>query len=179
MALKKWEKIPSFMQNEKVYTYYKKLHKRKISLVIKRIFDIIASLVMLILFLPIISILSLIIILDSRGGIFFRQIRVTRFGKRFKIIKFRTMRSEPTGSLITLEDDSRITRVGKFLRKYRLDEIPQLINILAGEMSFVGVRPEVEKYVEIYSDEMLATLLLPAGVTSETSIFYKNEQRML
>jgi hypothetical protein len=147
----------------------------------KRIFDIIFSiLILLILFIPII-IISIAIKLDSNGSVFYRQERVTQYGKKFRIFKFRTMvtNADKIGTLVTVKSDVRITKVGKFLRKYRLDEFPQIFNILIGDMSFVGTRPEVTKYVEKYSDYMYATLLLPAGLTSYSSINYKDEDEII
>ena len=119
--------------------------------------------------------------LDSEGPVLFKQVRVTSYGKKFKIWKFRTMvnNADKIGTQVTTKDDSRITRVGHLLRKVRLDELPQLFNVLAGDMTFVGTRPEVPKYVECYTDEMKATLLLPAGITSRASIEYKDEEKLL
>lgn len=181
MILKKWEDIPETIKNEETYTYYKKLEKRRLSLIIKRFFDILFSLMLLILLSPVFIILAVFIKLDSKGPIFYRQERVTQYNRTFKIFKFRTMvaNADKIGSLITLGSDSRITRIGKIIRKFRLDEVPQLINILIGDMSFVGTRPEVRKYVDSYSDEMKATLLMPAGVTSEASINFKDEDEIV
>ena len=181
MILKKWEDLPEEIKNEKTRIYYNKLEKRKVSLLIKRFFDIIFSIVLLLLLLPFFVILAIAIKIDSKGPIFYRQERVTQYNRNFKIFKFRTMiqNADKIGSLITINNDQRITKVGKVIRKYRLDEIPQLINILIGDMSFVGTRPEVRKYVDNYNDEMKATLLMPAGVTSEASIKYKNEDKVM
>lgn len=181
MIFKNWEKLPNFMKKEEIKPYYDILFNKKLTLFIKRLLDVICSLSLLILLFPIMLLIGLIITIDSRGGIFYRQERVTQYGRIFKIFKFRTMvkDADKLGTQITVSDDTRITKAGKFLRKYRLDEIPQLINILTGDMSFVGTRPEVKKYVDAYSNEMLATLLLPAGVTSETSIKYKDEEQIL
>lgn len=181
MVLKKWEDIPETIKNDATYTYYKKLEKRKFSLIVKRVFDILISLMLLIVLLPIFIILTVLIKLDSKGPVFYRQERVTQYNKNFKIFKFRTMvvNADKIGTLITLGDDTRITRIGKIIRKFRLDEVPQLINILMGDMSFVGTRPEVRKYVNNYSDEMKATLLMPAGVTSEASINFKDEDEIV
>lgn len=181
MVLKKWEDIPETIKNDDTYTYYKKLEKRKFSLIVKRVFDILISLMLLIVLLPIFIILTVLIKLDSKGPVFYRQERVTQYNKNFKIFKFRTMvvNADKIGTLITLGDDTRITRIGKIIRKFRLDEVPQLINILMGDMSFVGTRPEVRKYVNNYSDEMKATLLMPAGVTSEASINFKDEDEIV
>lgn len=169
------------MQTEKVEGYYKLLEKRKLSIAAKRIFDIFAALIMSIILIPVIIIFAVIIVIDSPGNPFFLQTRITRYGKKFKVFKFRTMvkNAERLGSQVTIENDSRITKVGKYLRKFRIDEFPQIFNVLFGDLSFVGVRPEVPKYVENYQDEMFATLLLPAGITSLTSILYKNESDFL
>lgn len=180
MKLVKWGKLPGYMQTDEVRSYYNCLQKRHGYLLMKRLFDVYFSLVLLILLSPVFAILALLIYIDDRGPIFFRQERITQFGKIFKIYKFRTMvcNAEKLGTQVTVKGDNRITRIGSILRKYRLDEIPQLINVLLGEMSFVGTRPEVEKYVKAYKPEMYATLLLPAGVTSETSIAFKDEDEI-
>ena len=177
----KYKDLPKEFQNDAVKKYYEIVSRKKISLLYKRIFDIIFSiLILLILFIPII-IISIAIKLDSNGSVFYRQVRVTQYGKRFRIFKFRTMvtNADKIGTLVTVKSDARITKVGKFLRKYRLDEFPQIFNILIGDMSFVGTRPEVTKYVEKYSDYMYATLLLPAGLTSYSSINYKDEDEII
>ena len=181
MILIKYEKLPENLKNEKVKEYYDILSKKKISLVIKRIFDIMVDLILLILFSPIILILAIMIKIDSKGPVFYRQERITTYGKIFRIFKFRTMvqNADKVGTLVTVGSDSRITRVGKLIRKVRLDELPQLINVLKGEMTFVGTRPEVKKYVDKYTDEMKATLLMPAGITSVASIKYKDEDEIL
>lgn len=179
--LKPWEKLPYYMRTEAVKPYYEKLSQHKISLILKRFFDLFVSLIMLLILWPFMLIIALIIHLDSPGPAIFRQERVTTYGKHFKIWKFRTMvnNAEKKGSQVTVSDDNRITKIGKFLRNYRLDELPQLINILLGDMSYVGTRPEVVKYVNQYKPEFYATLLLPAGVTSEASIRYKDEYKLL
>lgn len=181
MILIKYDKLPEEMKNEKVKKYYDILKRKKIHLFIKRIFDIFLSLILLILLSPILLILAILIKIDSKGPVFFRQERVTTNGKIFKIFKFRTMvqNADKIGTLVTVGNDARITRIGKIIRKVRLDEIPQLINILNGEMTFVGTRPEVKKYVDKYIDEMKATLLMPAGLTSIASIKYKDEDEIL
>ncbi len=181
MLVKNWKKLPPEMQNEAVRPYYERLRKRNFSLFWKRCFDFFVSTLMLIIFLPLFLILALAIKIDSRGPVFFRQERVTQYGKKFRIFKFRTMvnNADKMGSQVTVGNDMRITRVGKFIRKCRLDEVSQLIDVWRGTMSFVGTRPEVAKYVEKYSEEMLATLLLPAGVTSEASIKFKDEAELL
>lgn len=177
----KWEELPQNMQNNAVRPYYDSLQEKKFSLLLKVIFDRVVSLLMLIGLSPIFLILAVMIKMDSPGEVFFRQERVTQYGKKFRIHKFRTMvkNAEALGTQVTTKSDMRVTKVGKKLRGCRLDELPQLIDILQGNMSFVGTRPEVTKYVEQYTPEMLATLLLPAGVTSEASIKYKDEERLL
>lgn len=179
--MKKWTDIPDSIKNEISYKYYQILEKRKYSLLFKRIFDIIFSVLLLVILSPILLLLGICIKIDSEGPIFYRQERVTRYNKTFKIFKFRTMvqNADKIGSLVTIGKDPRITRMGNIIRKYRLDEIPQLINVLCGDMTFVGTRPEVRKYVNEYTDEMKATLLMPAGITSEASIRYKDEASLL
>lgn len=179
--LMKWDALPEFMKTEEVKRYYLILEHKKVQLLLKRMFDILCSVVLLILFSPIIIFFSIWIKIDSEGGIFYRQERITQYGKTFKIYKFRTMviNADKIGSLVTVENDSRITKVGMKIRKFRIDEIPQLINVLKGEMTFVGTRPEVKKYVERYTNEMNATLLLPAGITSNASIEFKDEDVLL
>lgn len=181
MILKKWENIPDNIKNEKTKEYYDILNSKKITLFLKRFFDIIFSTILLIVLSPILIILAIAIKIDSKGPIFYRQERITQYGKIFKIFKFRTMifNADKIGALVTTKNDSRITRVGNIIRKCRLDEIPQLINILVGDMTFVGTRPEVKKYVDRYNDEMKATLLMSAGVTSIASIKYKNEDEII
>lgn len=181
MLVKKWEKLPQNMQCDAVRPYYEKLRKKNFSLFWKRVFDIFVSSIMLILLSLLFIVLAIAIKIDSRGPVFFRQVRVTQYGKTFRIFKFRTMvnDAEKLGSQVTVGGDARITRVGRFIRKCRLDEVSQLIDVWRGTMSFVGTRPEVPKYVERYSDEMLATLLLPAGVTSLASIKFKDEDELL
>lgn len=179
--LKKWEDLPEFMQTKEVREYYDILAKKGFSLRVKRCFDVVVSLIMIIVLLPVLAIISLLIAADSKGGVLFCQERVTQYGRRFKIFKFRTMvkGADKIGSQVTVDNDMRITKVGGVLRKYRLDELPQLFNILLGDMSFVGTRPEVPKYVEKYTPKMIATLLMPAGVTSTASIKYKDEAELL
>lgn len=179
--LRKWDELPENMKTDEVKAYYEILSRKRFSLVVKRVFDFIMSLILLLLISPILLVLALFIVIDSPGGVFYRQVRITQYGKEFRIHKFRTMVSnaDKIGSLVTVGEDSRVTKIGKILRKYRLDELPQLIDILQGNMSFVGTRPEVPKYVNEYNDEMRATLLLPAGVTSEASVCYKDEAELL
>lgn len=181
MILKKWEALPEQLRTDAVRPYYDALHKHRAGLVCKRIFDITVSAVMLILLSPLFGLLALAIKLDSPGPVFYRQVRVTQYGREFKIFKFRTMvtGADRLGARVTVSADARITRVGKVIRKCRLDEIGQLLNILGGSMTFVGTRPEVPEFVAAYTPEMMATLLLPAGVTSEASILYKDEDTLL
>lgn len=181
MLLKKWEDLPKEFQTDEVKVYYDLLKKKSVSLFFKRCFDIFVSAIMLILLSPVFLILAIAIKIDSKGPVFYRQERVTQYGKTFKIFKFRTMvqDADKIGAQVTVGDDKRITRVGKFIRKLRLDEICQLIDVFRGTMTFVGTRPEVPKYVDSYTPEMMATLLLPAGVTSITSIYYKDEDELL
>lgn len=181
MLVKEWNELPDYMQVEEVRPYYEILRKKKGQLVLKRIFDICVSLVLIVLLSPIIIFFSIWIKLDSKGPVFYRQERITQYGKVFRIFKFRTMvnNADKIGNLVTSKNDSRITKVGEKIRKYRIDEIPQLFNVLIGDMSFVGTRPEVKKYVDQYTPEMYATLLLPAGITSESSIRYKDEDKLL
>lgn len=169
------------MQIPEVREYYEILSKRKKSLIVKRVFDLVISFILLIIAAAPMIVIAAAIAIDSPGGIFYRQERVTAYGKRFMIHKFRTMvvNADTIGTQVTARNDSRVTKIGKFLRKYRLDELPQLIDVLIGDMSFVGTRPEVVKYVKAYTKEMRATLLLPAGVTSEASIRYKDEADLL
>ena len=170
-----------FGQNEKVKPYYDMLCHKTGSIVLKRIFDIIVGLIILIIVMPFMIIIAVWIKCDSKGKVFFKQKRVTKYGRVFNIIKFRTMVSdaEKIGTQVTVSNDSRVTGAGKFLRKCRLDELPQLFNVLKGDMSFVGTRPEVQRYVDRYTDEMYATLLMPAGITSLASIKFKDEEKLL
>ena len=181
MALRKWEDLPRFMQCEEVKEYYDILAKKKLSLKLKRAFDIVAGAGILIVTAIPMLIISIKIATESSGGVLYRQERITRYGKKFRIHKFRTMvaNADKIGSAVTISGDSRITPTGAFLRKYRLDELPQVLDVLAGNMSFVGTRPEATKYVKKYTKEMRATLLMPAGITSEASIRYKDEAELL
>ncbi|MCI9598823.1 MAG: sugar transferase [Firmicutes bacterium] len=175
--LAQWDKLPEELKTDAIRRYYDLLLKRKGSLLIKRGFDFIVSLVMIILLSPVLLILAILIKADSKGPVFYRQVRVTTGGRDFRIFKFRTMvqNADQIGALVTSGNDARITKIGNKIRKCRLDELPQLFNVIKGEMSFVGTRPEVRKYVEAYEDEMKATLLLPAGITSLASIRFKDE----
>lgn len=176
-----WNKIPEFMRVDEVRPYYEVLKKRIISLFFKKVFDLFVSLILLVILSIPMCIIAVAIKIDSKGPVFYRQERITTYGKRFKIHKFRTMvvNADKIGTAVTIENDNRITKIGKKLRKYRLDELPQVLDILSGNMSFVGTRPEAVKYVEQYKPEYRATLLLPAGITSEASIQYKDEAKLL
>lgn len=179
--LKKWEDLPDFIKNDEVRPYYDSLKRKKVSLILKRLFDLIGGLVLLcILAIPML-IIAAMIKLDSEGPVFYRQERITTYGKHFRIHKFRTMvnNADRIGSAVTVGNDSRITKVGAALRGCRLDELPQVFDLISGNMSFVGTRPETVKYVERYKPEYMATLLLPAGITSEASIRYKDEAELL
>ena len=179
--LKNWNKLPEYMRTDEVRPYYDLLQRKKLSLFFKRVFDIVVSLIMIILCSPILLIISILIVKDSKGGVFYRQERVTQYGRVFRIFKFRTMvqNADQIGTQVTVSNDSRITKIGSKLRDCRLDELPQLFNIFLGDMTFVGTRPESVHYVKSYTNEMYATLLLPAGVTSEASIEYKDEANLL
>lgn len=179
--LRDWDKLPKNMQTKAVRLYYDRLKKKKFSLALKRIFDIVVSAILLVLLSPLLMIISILIVTDSKGGVFYRQERVTQYGRVFRIFKFRTMvaNADKIGTQVTVSNDSRITKIGSKLRNCRLDELPQLFNIFLGDMTFVGTRPESVHYVKHYTPEMMATLLLPAGVTSEASILYKDEAELL
>jgi lipopolysaccharide/colanic/teichoic acid biosynthesis glycosyltransferase len=180
MMLKKFQELPEEMQTEEVKKYYDLIKNKRTSLLFKRLFDIIVSAVMLVVLFPVFLILGIAIKIDSKGPVFYRQHRVTQYNKIFRIFKFRSMvQDADKGSHLTVGADARITRMGKLIRKCRLDEISQLIDVLRGTMTFVGTRPESVKYVEAYTPEMMATLLLPAGVTSLASIYFKDEAEML
>lgn len=181
ILLKKWDKLPETIKNDKVREYYETLSKKRISIFLKRLFDIFFSLLFILVFSPVYLIIALIVLIDDGYPIIYKQERVTTNAKRFRVFKFRTMvkNADKIGTLVTVNNDNRITKSGNFLRKYRLDELPQIFNILFGSMSFVGTRPEVVEYVNEYTDEMMATLLLPAGVTSTASINYKDEAELL
>lgn len=180
MLICRWEKLPAEMQTDEVRKYYDILRKKNFSLFWKRVFDIFVSALMLIVLSPLFLILAIAIKIDSKGPVFYRQERVTQYGKHFRIFKFRSMVvNADKGSQVTVGQDSRITRMGRLIRKCRLDEVSQLIDVFRGTMTFVGTRPEVPKYVSEYTPEMMATLLLPAGVTSLASIYYKDEAELL
>ena len=181
MLLKPFEKLPKEFQNDAVGKYYDILDKKRFSLVLKRISDIVLSLLLILLLLLPMAVISVMIKCTSEGPVVFRQERITKYGKTFRIMKFRTMRNnaDKMGALVTSQNDARITGIGAVLRKFRLDELPQVFHVLSGNMSFVGTRPEVKKYVDRYTPEMYATLLMPAGVTSLASIKFKDENEII
>lgn len=181
MNLLPFEKLPPEFQNDKVKPYYDILDKKRRSLFLKRLTDILLSVIMIVfLFIPML-IIAVMIKCTSKGPVFYKQERVTQYGKNFKILKFRSMQvgADQCGELLTCKNDTRITNIGKILRKYRLDELPQIFHVFTGKMSLVGTRPEVTKYVMRYTPEMMATLLMPAGITSFASIKFKDENEML
>ena len=181
MILRRWEELPKFMRTPEVRPYWEILNKKRWQLGLKRAFDLIVGLVVLIVVAIPMVVIAVAIKLDSRGPVFYRQERVTTYGKRFKIHKFRTMvyNADKIGTSVTISNDNRITKVGAKLRHLRLDELPQVLDVISGDMSFVGTRPEVVKYVKAYNPEFYATLLMPAGITSEASIRYKDEYSLL
>ena len=179
--MKSFSKLPPQFRCDEVKEYYNILSHKNGSLILKRAFDIVVSFILLILLIIPIIIIAFAVKLTSEGPVFYRQERVTTYGKIFKILKFRTMvqNADKIGTLVTTDSDSRVTNIGRFLRKYRLDELPQVFNVLSGSMSIVGTRPEVPKYVNEYKPEYYATLLIPAGITSLASIMYKDEEKLL
>jgi len=152
-----------------------------IDLMAKRLFDIVVSSIGLLILSPLFLLITLLIKLDSKGSVFYRGVRVGRFGKPFRIFKFRTMVVNPEnlGGPSTADDDPRITKIGKFLRKYKLDELPQLVNVLKGEMSFVGPRPEVKQYVDMFTEEEKAILSVKPGITDWASLWNIDEASIL
>ena len=180
MILKKWEQLPPEMQTDEVRKYYDILKKKQVSLFCKRVFDVVMSSIGLFVLAPVFLILAIAIKLDTPGPVFYRQVRVTQYNQKFRIFKFRSMvENADKGSQVTVSGDARVTRVGKIVRGCRLDEISQLIDVWRGTMTFVATRAETPKYTEQYTPEMMATLLLPAGVTSLASILYKDEAKLL
>ena len=179
--LRKWEDLPEYMRTPEVRPYYDILYKKRGQLALKRAFDVVVSFTLIIILAIPMLIIAILIKLDSKGPVFYRQVRITTYGRKFRIHKFRTMvvNADKIGSGVTVSGDSRITKIGATLRKYRLDELPQAIDVLLSNMSFVGTRPESEKYVKQYKPEYFATLLMPAGITSEASIRYKDEDKLL
>ncbi len=181
MILKPFDKLPEKFQNEEVKVYYDILYKKRFSLMLKRVMDFVLALLLTIVLLIPMLVIALCIKCSSKGPVLYKQQRVTKYGKVFKIWKFRSMTvgADKMGALVTSQNDSRITGIGKILRKFRLDELPQVFHVLSGKMSIVGTRPEVQKYVDRYSDKMYATLLTPAGITSLASIKYKDEDEII
>ena len=179
--LRKWEDLPEFMKTSEVRPYWEILWKKRGQLILKRAFDLVVSAILFIILAIPMAIIAVMIKLDSEGPVFYRQERITTYGKHFRIHKFRTMVSnaDKIGTAVTVGNDSRITRVGAKLRRVRLDELPQLFDVISGKMSFVGTRPEAVKYVEKYEARYHATLLMPAGITSEASIRYRDEDKLL
>ena len=179
--LKKWDDLPDFMRVDEVRPYWEILNKRRVQLVLKRCFDLVVALILLVILAIPMAIIAVLIKRDSEGPVFYRQERVTTYGRHFRIHKFRTMVSnaDKIGTAVTVGNDSRITKIGAKLRGHRLDELPQVLDVISGGMSFVGTRPEAVKYVERYKPEYNATLLMPAGITSEASIRYKDEDKLL
>ena len=157
------------------------LEKRKLQLALKRLMDIVISGGALLVLWPVLLSVAIAIKIDDPGPVFYRQVRVGRGGREFRIFKFRTMvvDADKKGLQITVGRDSRITRVGAFLRKTKLDELAQLINVFVGEMSFVGPRPEVPRYVDLYTPYQRQVLLVRPGITDYASIAYRNENDML
>lgn len=157
------------------------LQKKKASLALKRAIDIVLSTFGIAVLSPVLLVIALAIVMDSKGGVFYRQVRVGRNGKEFRIFKFRTMISDADkrGLLITVGADSRITRVGKILRKTKLDELAQLFNVFIGDMSFVGPRPEVPRYVAMYTPAQRNVLLVRPGITDYASVAYRDENDLL
>lgn len=181
MRMPQYEKLPKELQCDEVKHYYDLLKTKTAGLFFKRIFDVTVAIFMIILLLLPMGIIALLIKFTSKGPVIYKQVRVTTFGKQFKIWKFRSMRTDADakGELLTVGEDDRITSIGKFIRKFRLDELPQIFHVLSGKMTIVGTRPEVPKFTDKYTPEMLATLLLPAGVTSLASIRFKDEAELL
>lgn len=181
MKMPEYEKLPKELQCDEVKHYYNILKTKTSSLVLKRIFDIFVAIFLIILLALPMLVIAVLIKCTSKGPVIYKQVRVTTFGKKFKIFKFRSMRTDADakGELLTVGEDNRITKVGKFIRKFRLDELPQIFHVLSGKMSIVGTRPEVPKFTDKYTNDMLATLLLPAGVTSLASIKFKDEAELL
>ena len=181
MILLPFDRLPSQLQCDEVKQYYDILDKKRFSLILKRITDVILALIILVLLLLPMAVIAIVIKCNSKGPVLYKQERVTTYNRRFRIWKFRTMTvgADKQGALVTSAHDNRVTGVGKTLRKFRLDELPQVFHVLSGKMSFVGTRPEVAKYVDRYTPEMMATLLMPAGVTSLASIRFKDEDEMI
>lgn len=181
LDLKRWEELPSFMQVDEVRPYWEILNKKRGQLKLKRGFDLVMAFILLFILAIPMAFIAMIIKLEDAGPVLYRQERVTTYGRHFKIHKFRTMvvNADKIGTAVTVGEDPRITKIGKKLRHLRLDELPQVFDVIQGTMSFVGTRPEAVRYVEKYKPEYYATLLMPAGITSEASIRYKDEDKLL
>ncbi len=181
MFLLPFDRLPRELQCGEVKKYYDVLDKKRPSLFMKRLMDIFLSLVMIVVLLIPIAVISVIIKLTSEGPVLYKQERVTTYNRHFMIWKFRTMKvgADKDGALITSDNDARVTGIGNTLRRFRLDELPQVFHVLSGKMSFVGTRPEVPKYVDCYTHAMMATLLMPAGITSLASIRFKDEAEII
>ena len=179
--LRNWDDLPDSIRVPEVRPYWEALDKKRGELLLKRIFDLVVGIIILAILAMPMAIIALLIIRDSEGPVFYRQERVTTYGRHFRIHKFRTMvvNADKIGTAVTVGADPRITKIGLKLRDYRLDELPQVIDVIKGDMSFVGTRPEAVKYVDQYKPEYNATLLMPAGITSEASIRYKDEAKLL
>lgn len=178
--LKAWDRLPPFLQTDAVLPYYNYLRKKRFSLFWKRIFDVCVAAILLVLLLPVFLIVSIAVRIDSKGPVLFLQARVSQYGRIFRIFKFRTMvLNAEKGATVTVQNDPRVTRVGRFLRRTRLDETPQVLNVLVGHLTFVGTRPPLPVSIAAYEAEWNATLLLPAGITSAASIAYKDEEMLL
>lgn len=176
-----YQELPQTMKNNSVQEYCELLNQHRLSLAAKRGFDMIGSFLILAVLSPFLLLLAAAIKLDSKGPVFYRQVRVGRYNRDFKIFKFRTMvqDADRVGPPLTVGDDPRVTRVGRLIRKLRLDEFSQLLNVLGGSMSLVGPRPEVRKYVDVYTPEYMSTLLVRPGITATSSIAFKDEDSLL
>lgn len=179
MSLRAFGKLPEAMQNDTTRLYYDKLSRKRGQLALKRGMDIILSFLLILLLSPVMAFCAALVRTDG-GSILFQQVRIGRYGRPFVIYKFRTMTQQAyLGGELTRGEDPRITRAGRLLRRTRLDELPQLFNVLKGEMSLVGPRPEVPRYTALYTDRMRATLLLPVGITCRASLRFKDEAALL
>ena len=176
-----YQDLPETMKNNTTQKYWALLQQKHFSMGAKRIFDVTASLLILLILSPLLLLVALAVKLDSKGPVFYRQTRVGRFNQDFQIYKFRTMvqNADRIGPPLTMGKDPRVTRVGRLIRKCRLDEFSQLLNVLGGSMSLVGPRPEVRRYVDQYQPEYMATLLIRPGITAPSSIAFRNEDEIL
>lgn len=181
MILLPFDRLPEVFRNDEVKPYYDVLYKKRLSLCFKRVTDFILALIMLVFLLIPMAVIAVIIKLGSKGPVLYKQERVTKYNRTFRIWKFRTMTvgADKAGALVTSANDNRITGIGRTLRRFRLDELPQIFHVLSGKMSIVGTRPEVRRYVDRYTPAMMATLLMPAGITSLASIKFKDEDALI